>query len=184
MHNIEPFYLWKHIYDSVEDKNNPFYGAIYNEFQFTNKIYNFFIHPQWDEMESETLYLKILFVDYEESQCIIELIGEWNDCINNDIMFLKRDIIDRFIKQDIKNYILLCDNVLNFHGSDDCYYEEWKEDIEEGQIFFVNTHDHVYEEMRSMGIHRYVNFQKNNNQINWRKMDPNALFELLYQKTK
>jgi len=74
--------------------------------------------------------------------------------------------------------------VLNFHGSDDCYYEEWKEDIEEGQIFFVNTHDHVYEEMRSMGIHRYVNFQKNNNQINWRKMDPNALFELLYQKTK
>lgn len=25
---------------------------------------------------------------------------------------------------------------------------------------------------------------KNNNQINWRKMDPNALFELLYQKTK
>ena len=87
MHNIEPFYLWKHIYDSVEDKNNPFYGAIYNEFQYTNKIYNFFIHPQWDEMESETLYLKILFVDYEESQCIIELIGEWNDCINNDIMF-------------------------------------------------------------------------------------------------
>ena len=43
MHNIEPFYLWKHIYDSVEDKNNPFYGAIYNEFQYTNKIYNFFV---------------------------------------------------------------------------------------------------------------------------------------------
>ena len=184
MHDIEPWWGWRDEYTAENDPKSPFYGREYNEFLFTNKIYNYYIHPQWDDFGSETLYAKILYSDYIRHYALIELVGEWNDCIGNDIMFLKRDIIDRFIKQDIKNYILLCDNVLNFHGSDDCYYEEWKEDIEEGQIFFVNTHDHVYEEMRSMGIHRYVNFQKNNNQINWRKMDPNALFELLYQKTK
>ncbi len=44
-------------------------------------------------MGSETLYLKILFVDYDERYAIIELIGEWNDAINNDIMLLKRDIV-------------------------------------------------------------------------------------------
>ena len=42
MHNIEPFYLWNHIYDSVEDKNNQFYVAISNEVEYNNKIYNLF----------------------------------------------------------------------------------------------------------------------------------------------
>jgi hypothetical protein len=182
MHNIEPFYQWKELYEGAEDKNNPFYGEQYNEFQYTNKIYNYFIHPQWDKMESETLYLKILFVDYDDRFCIIELIGEWNDCINNDIMFLKRDIIDHFIKKGLNKYIILCDHVLNFHGSDDCYYEEWKDDVEDGAIYFINLLPHVYDEMKSMHIQNYVVFQKKNDQINWRKMNPMSLLEYLENK--
>ena len=177
MHNIEPFYQWKELYEGAEDKNNPFYGEQYNEFQYTNKIYNYFIHPQWDKMESETLYLKILFVDYDERFCIIELIGEWND-----IMFLKRDIIDHFIKKGLNKYIILCDHVLNFHGSDDCYYEEWKDDVEDGAIYFINLLPHVYDEMKSMHIQNYVVFQKKNDQINWRKMNPMSLLEYLENK--
>jgi hypothetical protein len=38
--------------------------------------------------------MKILYADYEEGFCIIELIGEWNDLLYNDIMLLKRDIVE------------------------------------------------------------------------------------------
>ena len=31
--------------------------------RYTNTIYNFYIHPQWDDIGSETIYIKILFVD-------------------------------------------------------------------------------------------------------------------------
>ena len=99
MHGIEPFYNWRHLYIASEDNQSPFYNKEYSEFEYTNTIYNFYIHPQWDDIGSETIYIKILFVDYEESYAIIELIGEWNDAINNDIMFLKRDIVD-----ELNNY--------------------------------------------------------------------------------
>ena len=32
---------------------------------------------------------EITFVDYDDGYAIMEFIGEWNDCITNDIMFLK-----------------------------------------------------------------------------------------------
>ena len=99
MHSIEPFYNWQHLYIASEDEESPFFGAEYSEFTFSNTVYNYYIHPQWDDMGSETLYLKILFVDYDEHYAVIELIGEWNDAINNDIMLLKRDIIDELAFQ-------------------------------------------------------------------------------------
>ena len=128
MHTIEPYYKWRDRYVASEDKYSPFFGREYSEFTFSNKIYNYYIHPQWDEFGSSTLYAKILFVDYDEQYAIIELIGEWNDCINNDIMFLKREIVDQLQKRGIHTFIICCDNVLNFHASDDSYYEEWFED--------------------------------------------------------
>ena len=72
MHDIEPYYNWRHLYIASEDENSPFYGREYSEIEFTNQIYNFVIHPQWDDFGSETLYMKILFVDYDEKYCFIE----------------------------------------------------------------------------------------------------------------
>lgn len=40
-------------------------------------------------MGSETLYLKILWVDYDLKFTIIEFLGEWNDCIEEDCQMLK-----------------------------------------------------------------------------------------------
>ena len=40
-------------------------------------------------------------------------------------MHLKRNILETFMANGIQKFILLGENVLNFHGSDDCYYEEW-----------------------------------------------------------
>ncbi|MCE2849196.1 MAG: hypothetical protein LW815_08535, partial [Chitinophagaceae bacterium] len=133
MHEIEPFYNWRHVYIADEDQRSPFFGREYSEFHYSQTIYNYYIHPQWDDIGSSTLYIKILFVDYEVGFTIIEMIGEWNDAIENDIMTLKRDIIDQMIAHGIHKFILIAENVLNFHSSDDCYYEEWVDDvIEEG----------------------------------------------------
>ena len=86
MQHLEPFYHWRHLYMAEEDPASPFYGKVYSEFEFSDTIYNYYIHPQWDSFDSPTLYLKILFVDYEEGFTIIEFLGEWNDAIGNDIM--------------------------------------------------------------------------------------------------
>jgi hypothetical protein len=184
MHDIEPFYLWRDLYNSSEDEKSPFYKATYSEFTYSNKIYNYYVHPQWDSFGSANLYIKILFVDYADGFAIIELIGEWNDCIENDIMFLKRDIIDVMIQHKIKYFILLCEHVLNFHGSDDCYYEEWKEDIsdEGGWICFINILEHVKDEMKRTLLQYHTNFGKKFNDLNWRKMTPTILFEYIDQK--
>ena len=181
MHDIEPHFKWRNEYESTRDKHSPFYGKVHSEFQFSNKVYNYYIHPQWDEIGSPTLYLKVLFVDYEEGQAIIELIGEWNDAINNDIMFLKRELVDVMMSQGIHQFILICENVLNFHASDDCYYEEWYEDIvdEQGWVCLLNTLEHVEEEMKAHQIHYYLQLGYPFNNINWRVHRPKNLFKLI-----
>ena len=186
MHDIEPFYRWRDYYVAAEDERSPFYGREYDEFQYTQKIYNYFIHPQWDEFGSSTLYLKILYTDYDLGYTIIELIGEWNDCLDNDVMYLKREVIDPLIEEGIRRFILICENVLNFHGSDDCYYEEWLEDVKEegGWICFINTQEHVAAEMQETGLQSYVNFGDAFNDINWRPHKPKAIFRALDARIK
>ena len=133
MQDIEPIFNWRHLYIAEEDEQSPFYGRTYSEFEFTNTVYNYYIHPQWDDFGSRTLYMKLLFVEYEQQFAIIELMGEWNDAIENDIMTLRRDVTDLMQHRGINKFILIAENVLNFHSSDDSYYEEWRESvIEEG----------------------------------------------------
>ena len=79
MHDIEPFWNWRHRYTAEEDELSPFFGREYSEFYFTNAVYDHAIHPQWDAFGSSTLYLKILYADYDDGFAIIELIGECTD---------------------------------------------------------------------------------------------------------
>ena len=81
MHDIEPYYHWRHLYTAEADPRSIFFGRTYSEFEFSQTVYNYYIHPQWDEFGSKTLYLKILYADYDSKFAIIELIGEWNDAI-------------------------------------------------------------------------------------------------------
>ena len=177
MHELEPFYNWQHLYIASEDEDSPFYGAEYSEFTFSNTVYNFYIHPQWDDIGSETLFIKILFVNYDTGFAIIELLGEWNDCINNDVMVLKREIIDLLIAEGINKYILIGENVLNFHASDESYYEEWSEDIEDGWVAFLNFRKHVLTEFQRSNIDYYILLGGNINEVSWRTYEPNELFE-------
>jgi hypothetical protein len=181
MHDIEPFYRWRDYYVASEDDRSPFYERTYDEFKFTQKIYNFYIHPQWDAFGSSTLYIKILFVDYDSQFAIFELIGEWNDCLHDDISYLKREVVDRLIKEGITKFILLTENVLNFHGGDEDYYEEWWDDVKEesGWIAIVNTLEHVREEMEDMRLQYYVHVGKQLNGLKWHTLRPGAVFDLV-----
>jgi len=176
MQNIEPFYNWRDHYKAEEDRQSPFYGRTYDEFTYSQKVYNFFIHPQWDTIESPTLYSKILFSDYEDGYSIIELLGEWNDTIENDVMLLKRNLIDPLIRKGITQFILIGENVLNFHSSDDSYYEEWHEDLEEsgGWVIALNFTDIVVTEMKTVNIDHYLHFAQISS---WRSMTPALLIK-------
>jgi len=174
MHEIEPYYNWRDVYSSEDDERSPFYGREYNEFEFTNAIYNFYIHPQWDWFGSPTLYLKVLFADYAHRFVVIELMGEWNDAINNDIMYLKREVIDVFMQKGITKFAFIGENILNFHESDDCYYEEWYEDIKDagGWVALINFREHVLMEMQRINLQHYVLMGENYTDINWRVIKP------------
>ena len=176
MHTIEPYYNWRNLYTAEEDPRSPFFQREYSETHYTDQIYNHYIHPQWDNIESTTLFIKLLFADYEDGYCIIELFGEWNDCLYNDIMFLKRDIIETLMQEGINKFILIGENVLNFHYSDDCYYEEWFEDIEDGWIAALNFRKHVLEEFKSANIDSYFLLGGQLNMVNWRILTPCNLY--------
>ncbi|QKJ31404.1 hypothetical protein HQ865_17080 [Mucilaginibacter mali] len=177
MHEIEPYYRWRDDYVAAEDMQSPFYATEYNEFEFDKQVYNYLIHPQWDSFGSNTLYLKILFNDYERGYSIIELIGEWNDAINNDIMLMKRELFDLMIDQGIDKFILIGENVLNYHASDDCYYEEWFQEVEDGWIAGVNFQEHVINEFRNNNIDYYINFGGELNELAWRSLKPLQVFK-------
>ena len=179
MHFVEPHFGWRGYYTAEEDPQSPFYGRIYSEFEFENRIYNYVIHPQWDNIGSETLFIKILFADYQEGYSIIELIGEWNDTIENDIMILKRDIIEILINEGISKFIIIGENVLNFHASDDSYYEEWIDDIEDGWVTLVNFHSHVNREMQSAGIDQYFFMGGQLDDVEWRTFLPHQFFRFI-----
>lgn len=174
MQDIEPYWKWRDFYTAEQDDKSPFFGREYSEFQYTEKIYNYYIHPQWDFFGSETLYLKLIYCDYKKNAAVIEFIGEWNDCIANDIMFLKRDFIDVLINNGINKFILIGENILEFFGTGNDYYEEWYEDIKDegGYIIAINLREHIMEEMYQSNIHQYININKAYNDINWRKYKP------------
>jgi len=182
VHLIEPYDRWKELYTADEDQLSPFYGRTYHESECHNTIYNYYIHPQWDEFGSSTLYIKILFVDYVKQFAIIEIMGEWNDCIYNDIMYLKRNVADLLVQENINHFIIIGENVLNFHYSDDSYYEEWFDDVEDGWIVLLNFRDHVLQEMKRARIDYYLISTPAFQQINWRKYLPDSLFTLINEQ--
>lgn len=177
MHTLEPYYSWRNHYVASEDKRSPFFGAEYNELNYETKLYDHYIHPQWDEFGSQTLFIKILFVDYDDGSAIIEMLGEWNDCLHNDIMHFKRQVIEALQEEGIDKFILIGENVLNFHYSDDSYYEEWFDEIvdSDGWIALLNFSDHVIEDMKTIDLDSYFVLGGELCMMGWRTYMPDQL---------
>lgn len=179
MYEIEPYYNWHKYYDSSEDDRSPFFGKVYNHDVYSETIYGYYIDPAWDNFGSETLYLKILYVDYDIGYAIIELIGEWNDTLNNDIMTLKRNVLELMMNEGINKFILIGENILNFHGSDDSYYEEWYEEVEDGWIAAVNFPEFVQRELQRYRLDQYINMGGTLQVDNWRTLKPSMFFDVI-----
>jgi len=179
MHDIEPFWNWRHKYTAEEDERSPFFGTEHSEIYFTQAVYDHLIHPQWDAFGSSTLYMKVLYADYDEGFAIIELIGEWNDLLHNDVMFLKRNIIENLMAHGIGRFILIGENVLNFHHSDDEYYAEWFEEASEadGWIALLNFRPHVLDDLQRANIDQYFLLGGQLNDLRWRTYSPEELCE-------
>ena len=181
MHDIEPFWNWRHKYSAEEDERSPFFGEEHSEIYFTHAVYDHLIHPQWDNFGSSTLYLKLLFADYEDWFAIIELIGEWNDLLHNDVMTLKRNVIEHLIGHGIRKFILIGENVLNFHASDDEYYAEWFDEVSDadGWIALLNFRPHVLDDIQRAGLDQYFLTGRGLNELRWRAYGPDELFTIV-----
>lgn len=179
MQNIEPFLNWEKYYCPNEDPQSPFYGVEYNLQYYEKEIYGYYIHPLWDYIGSETLYIKVLYADYHLGFVVVELMGELNDTLHNDSMFLKRNVIDPMLAQGINKFILLADNLLQFHGGDDDYYAEWFDDVEDGWIAGLNFRDFIQDELQKYELDSYINFGGTLDIHNWRTHNPRQLYKLV-----
>jgi hypothetical protein len=183
MQNLEPYHRWRDVYTAETDPRSPFYGRRYSEFEYTTTVYNYFIHPQWDDMGSRTLFVKILYADYRKHFAIIEMIGEWNDAIENDIMTLRREVTDMLFDAGIHKFILIAENVLNYHSSERDYYEDWFENVadEDGWIICLNMPEQSQYDFRKLKLNYYVELK---DLPEWRKYKPELLFQLLDEEQK
>jgi hypothetical protein len=116
-------------------------------------------------------------VNYEKQYCIIEMLGEWNDLLYNDIMFLYRDVIETLLENNIKYFMLIGENILNFHGDTNDYYEEWFSNIDDGWIVGINFRDFVIKEFEDCNIDYFIAFSGKFNEFAWRKLMPDQMFD-------
>ncbi len=178
MHEIEPTYIWQKYYLSEKDQKSPFYGNNYG-IHYESTIYGYYIDPNWDFIGSETLYCKVLMADYDKNYAVIELFGEWNDTLHNDIMWLKRELLDFLTQNGVKYFILLGENLIQFHGGETDYYEEWFDEIEDGWIAAVSFPDFILSELQKYRLDYYINFGGTLQIENWRTLTPDRFFDIV-----
>ena len=94
--------------------------------------------------------------------------------IENDIMLFKRNIIEPMMECGVFKFILIAENLLNFHGNETDYYEEWFEEIqdEDGWIAMVNTRPHVTQELKDYDLDCYFLLGGKLEEVNWRTSTP------------
>ena len=72
-------------------------------------------------------------------------------------MLLKREVIDPLMSGGVTKFVLIGENVLNFHHSDDAYYEEWFDEVveDDGWIALLNFREHVLADMQAIDLDSY-----------------------------
>ena len=74
---------------------------------------------------------------------------------------------------------MIGENIFNFHGSDDLYYEEWFEEVEDGWIAAVNFPDFIQREFERYKLDVYINMGGTLQIPQWRTLAPTRFFELV-----
>ena len=107
------------------------------------------------------------------------MLGEWNDALYNDIMHLYRNVIESLLEHDIIHFILIGENVLNFHSDTSDYYEEWADNTGAGWIVGLNFREHVIREITDTNLDYYIGIGGKFDDFPWMSMLPDQLFRKL-----
>jgi hypothetical protein len=91
-------------------------------------------------------------------------------------MRIKRDLIDEMLPLGIDKFILIGENILNFHADETDYYDEWLEEVPDGWMAFVNLRPHVLDELSSYSIDMYFVLGGQLDAFNWRTKRPQQLY--------
>jgi hypothetical protein len=85
-------------------------------------------------------------------------------------------VIDVFEANGISKFILIAENVLNFHSGDRDYYEEWFEEISDshGWIVILNMPESTQYDFKKSKLDRYIELLELDN---WRSYKPFHLFK-------
>ena len=77
----------------------------------------------------------------------------------------------------MSKFVLIGENVLNFHHSDDAYYEEWFDEVmeEDGWIALLNFREHVLADMQAIDLDSYFVLGGELNEMGWRTFTPEQL---------
>ena len=183
LHHIEPFYGWLNRYSHEADTRSPFHHVEHNLFYFDRSINRIPAHPLWDDIGSESLLVKILYADYGEGFAIIELFGEWNDLFENDFKLLAENCLTYLMDNGINKFILVCENVFHIYPDADDYYQALQEELGlEGWMCTLRARENVWEEMLQYGIASYFYRSPILDEVPWRKIKPNQLFQLVEER--
>ena len=92
-----------------------------------------------------------------------------------EVFYLRNGDIPQYLRDGVVDIAIIGENVLNFHYSDDCYYEEWADETYDGWIAAVNFQEHVLREMSTIGIDQYLLWGGDLNDLPWRTFKPQDL---------
>jgi len=85
-------------------------------------------------------------------------------------------VLDKFMEEGIFKFILVAENVLNFHSDGKEYYEELSEDVTEknGWVVCLNMPEQTQYDFNRAHLERFVELMELDN---WRTYKPYHLFK-------
>jgi hypothetical protein len=94
---------------------------------------------------------------------------------------LKREVLDKLMAEGIIKFILIAENVFNFHSGDKDYYEELYEELsdEDGWAVLVNFHPAAQHDFLLRKLNRYIELMEISA---WRTYKPEHFFQFIDQK--
>lgn len=182
MQDIEPFFGWLKYYSNEADSNSPFQDVTHNAFEYDRNVYEYLAHPLWDDIDSDSLLVKILYANYDDGYAIIELFGVWNDLILNDFKLFSENCLTYLVDAGINKFVFIAENILNIYLDADDYYEAMQEELNEGWMALIKPRQHVIQEIEDYGIGQYFFWNDDFEELNWRKLKPWELFQLVDSK--
>jgi len=91
-------------------------------------------------------------------------------------MTLKRDVLEVFMNEGIYKFILIAENVLNFHSGDRDYYEELHEELSDadGWIVCLNMPTQTQYDFKQAKLNQFIELMDIHN---WRVYKPYHLYK-------